>query len=352
MLQRPPEVAEQPTISMIISLYNEESVISEKLANINSIDYPTDKLTVFFGLDSCSDHTEELIRSTPLKFPVRLIHYPERRGKIFVLFDLVMEAKSELLFFSDGNTMLQPDAIRNMTPWFQNPVINGVCGMLSLVPKGEMKWNEVLYWDYETRIKSDEGSLGYCIGANGGNYLIRKSAFPFSLGPGLYTDDFVIGLASLLDGGQFVFDSKSKAIEEDTGNRRVEFKRKIRIGKSNLSTLIYIRSWFRRLSLTPVFFLISHKMLRWLVPLVMVFVSLLLVVNTVIFGSFWCYLCGVVLFAHLLSTILFLMPASKFPVRFIDSALYIILMNWALFFGYVRFFLGSRESFWSSTIRK
>ena len=50
-----------PTVSILVSAYNEEAVIERKIHNILSIDYPKDKLQVLIGDDGSADRTAEII---------------------------------------------------------------------------------------------------------------------------------------------------------------------------------------------------------------------------------------------------------------------------------------------------
>ena len=47
----------QPTISILLSVFNEEKVIEEKIKNIFECDYPKDKLEIIIGNDCSSDST-------------------------------------------------------------------------------------------------------------------------------------------------------------------------------------------------------------------------------------------------------------------------------------------------------
>ena len=79
-----------PSVDVIIPIYNEQTHIARKLDNLLKLDYPTDKLNVYLGLDGCTDHTASVIRSmlttsaySQCNILVRT--YPNNRGKIAVL---------------------------------------------------------------------------------------------------------------------------------------------------------------------------------------------------------------------------------------------------------------------------
>ena len=50
-----------PTVSIIISAYNEEKDITEKLRNSLLLDYPEDKLEIIVSSDGSTDRTNEIV---------------------------------------------------------------------------------------------------------------------------------------------------------------------------------------------------------------------------------------------------------------------------------------------------
>src|ERR1051326_3560177 len=51
-----------PTVAVLVSAYNEAAVIHAKVENTRELDYPQDRLEVWFGLDAPSDSTGEILR--------------------------------------------------------------------------------------------------------------------------------------------------------------------------------------------------------------------------------------------------------------------------------------------------
>ena len=51
----------RPTISIILSAYNEEAVIKEKILNALALDYPKELLEVLVSSDGSTDRTNEIV---------------------------------------------------------------------------------------------------------------------------------------------------------------------------------------------------------------------------------------------------------------------------------------------------
>ena len=158
-----------PKVSVIISAYNEEARIEAKLSNFKDLNYPDEKIEFLIGVDGAKDRTAELIRARRSE-QVRLFEYPENRGKVAVLNDLVDYAAGEILIFTDANTIFDRDAVLNLCQHFMDTKVGGVCGRLLLM-SGKQKL-EPLYWMFESKLKELEGAHGATIGANGGIYAI------------------------------------------------------------------------------------------------------------------------------------------------------------------------------------
>ena len=61
-LDEPPALTEDPKISIVISAYNEEAVIQERVKNILESSYPSDRYEVIFVDDCSSDNTKRCQR--------------------------------------------------------------------------------------------------------------------------------------------------------------------------------------------------------------------------------------------------------------------------------------------------
>ncbi len=122
-----------PQVSFIMSLYNEESVIEEKLRTLSESTYPKDRLHLYIGSDCSSDATNVLVKAWAATYPqAHFFPFEERRGKPSVINDLIATAKARfatadqethLLIISDANVLVEPDTIYQLAKHFKNTAI-------------------------------------------------------------------------------------------------------------------------------------------------------------------------------------------------------------------------------------
>src|SRR2546427_12923834 len=107
-----------PSVTLIISAYNEEKVIREKIENTLSLDYPRELLEIVIISDGSTDRTGEIV----LKFAHQgtvLRHYEGRIGKTACLNRALPLAKGEIIVFSDANSAYEKSALKAMVHPFQ-----------------------------------------------------------------------------------------------------------------------------------------------------------------------------------------------------------------------------------------
>jgi len=87
-----------PTVTVIVSAYNEEKAILAKLANLASLDYPASLLDVLVVSDASSDNTEALVRGFD-RNRVSVLRVEGRQGKTACQNAAASVARGEVLFF-------------------------------------------------------------------------------------------------------------------------------------------------------------------------------------------------------------------------------------------------------------
>ena len=165
-----------PTVSLVISVYNEEKNLPAKLNNIRIYDYPAEKLEILFGVDGATDKSEKILGECSIN-NMCVVSFKERRGKAAVLNDLLDQARNEIIVFSDSNTIFEPQTIKELIKHFTDPAIGVVSGYLKLVQGVEqrLKTGEHTYWEYENIIKSWESRTCSVLGATGGCMRYEKN---------------------------------------------------------------------------------------------------------------------------------------------------------------------------------
>ena len=256
-----------PTVSLIVSCYNEVDVIEEKLENSLKIQYPRDKFSIVVVSDGSDDGTDEIAKAYADR-GVRLVRQEGRLGKTMGLNKALETIDSEIVVFSDANAMYSPDAVQQLVKHFNSPDVGYVVGA-ALYTDGKdsaSAKNENTYWQYELAIKSWESRLHSVVGGDGAIYAIRKALWqPLDQKD---INDFVNPLQIVAKGYKGRFEPTAQCFEETAGSFSKEIARKERIVNRSIRGLMNVREvmnpfrtgWFA-------FEVISHKLLRWLIPL-------------------------------------------------------------------------------------
>jgi len=165
-----------PSVSLVISAYDEEEVIARKLENALSLDYPRDRLEIVVASDGSRDRTEEIARGFADRGVV-LHAFRPNRGKNMVLNDVLPLLRGDVVVFTDANGQYRPDAIRHLVRPFSDPRVGSVCGELvyknfndNAIAEGYNR-----YWELDQMQKRLESRLGSLLGANGSIFAVRRS---------------------------------------------------------------------------------------------------------------------------------------------------------------------------------
>jgi cellulose synthase/poly-beta-1,6-N-acetylglucosamine synthase-like glycosyltransferase len=349
----PPTTSESspPSVSLLISAWNEEKWIADRVLNALHQDFPADRLRVVIASDGSTDRTCQIVRDLAVRYPGRVVlhDFPDRRGKATVLNSVLPQLRSEIVVFSDANTFFDRDAVRHLVRWFGDRDVAAVCGKLHLVDPGTGRNVDSLYWRYENFLKEREARLGALLGANGAVYAIRRSGYVPIPGDTII-DDFVIPLQiKLRTRGRIVYDEGAVAVEETPPHVADEFRRRARIGAGGFQSLL--RLWPLALPTAgwTAFAFVSHKVLRWIAPLLLVIAlgANLLLLNRPVFQL----LLALQLAFYGLAAVGLFLPGNGRITRGLRLATLFTSMNAALAVGFWRWVAGLQGGTWQRTAR-
>lgn len=252
-----------PSVSILLSVFNEEAVIHEKIENFLAFDYPPELLELVVVSDGSTDATESLVAGHP-SGRVRLLSQTVRQGKTAALNRAVSEATGEILVFTDADSMFRSDALRRLAARFSSADVGLVSGRTLYVdPETGKPLAAGLYRAYEEWIKSHESRAFSIVGADGAIYALRRELFE-PLSPDLI-NDFVHTIQVAAKGKRAVSEPDAVCLEPAADCGADELARQTRI---------MAQSWHVVVSQLPlllaagktgyVWQLLSHKALRWL----------------------------------------------------------------------------------------
>jgi poly-beta-1,6-N-acetyl-D-glucosamine synthase len=259
----------QPSVSIILAVHNGIDLLPGKIQHLLDLDYPNIEEIIIVS-DGSTDGTAELLLG-PRPHAINPIVLREHVGKAAAISAGAAEATGEIILFVDIRPEIAQGAIQELVSNFADPTVGCVAGELILRQEGHDATSAAvggLYWRYEQWIRNSEATWDSPVGVYGGFYAIRRELF-VPPPAGLILDDMFQPLSIIRQGYRSVLDCR--ACVYDTWPKKVagEFHRKVRTLAGNFQ-LFKIAPW----TITPknrVFFqLFSHKMMRLLVPYLMV----------------------------------------------------------------------------------
>ena len=343
-----------PTLTVIVAAYNEEDFIIRKIENTLALSYPGDKVSFVFVTDGSDDQTPALVARYP---GIKLMHRPERKGKIAAMHRAMEEVASEITIFTDANTALNEDALLNICRHYKDLSVGAVSGekRVNIDDVNDATAGEGFYWKYESKLKTWDSELYTVVGAAGELFSIRTKLYE-PITPDTILDDFMISMLIAKQGYRIVYEPMAYATEHGSENVQEELKRKIRIAAGGLQSIVRLSALLNPLA-NPVlsFQYISHRVLRWTVtPYLMIiafFANGLIVVTP---GAPFIY---TIIFAcqggfYLLSLLGWAMEKRQVRIKVLFIPYYFCMMNYAVMAGVRRYLAGSQSAVWEKAKRK
>ena len=330
-----PSDEELPTMTLMICAYNEEDVVAEKMVNTLALDYPRDKFRIMWVTDGSNDRTNELLQAYP---EVDIVFSPERRGKTAALKHGLRELKTRYVAFTDANTMINRDALREIARLFMDPTVGCVSGEKRVAARkaGEMAAEgEGLYWRYESTLKKWDSELYSAMGAAGELYAIDPTLVREVPDEALL-DDFMMSMYIVQAGRRIAYTPDAYALEYGSANIFEESKRKRRIAAGGLQSIWWLRSMLNPLHQPLVAFqYISHRVLRWSVTPVALII--LLIVNALLVyfkaGAFYTVMLVLQLLFYLMALAGWWLDRRGHKNKLLYTAYYFVFMNINVFRG-------------------
>ena len=326
-----------PFISVVIAAYNEEKDIAPKLNGILNSNYPKDKMEVVVISDCSSDGTDKIVATFADK-GVRLFRLEQRTGKIGGYRNVIPHLKGEIIVFSDATSLLSPNSISSLVGNFADPKVGCAGGLLAYMnpKKAGIGEGENQYWGYETRIRDMESALCSLTSVSGTLYAVRKDLYPLDIKDYL-ADDLIVPIRVVKAGFRVVLEKKAVCRELTTLNIDEEMNKRIRITSQNIRGLIDQMDILNpfRYGLYSIL-VISHKLLRLLVPIFLIAVFL---ANLILMFSYKGYM-----------LIMFMQIAfyAGAMAGVSNSLFYFCLSNWAILLGIARTFKGEKVVTWET----
>lgn len=348
-----PEFFEPADVTLMICAYNEQDIVEMKMDNTNSLDYPKDKLHVVWVTDGSNDATNEKLSHYP---NVKVLYSPERKGKTAAINRGIKLVDTSLIIMTDANTIINPEAVKEVVKLFQDPKVGCVAGEKRVMSRHEGQAaaeGEGLYWKYESTLKKWDSELYSAMGAAGEFCAIRKELYQ-EMPEDTLLDDFIVSMQMVDRGYRIAYTDKAYAMEYGSADFQEESKRKRRIAAGGLQSI-----WRLRRMLNPfrqpvvAFQYISHRVLRWsitpiaLISLIPLNVALVFGKAGSIYTIIW--ILQILFYAAALLGYIFACKGRKNKILYI--AYYFLFMNINVFRGMAYLCKNKNKGAWEKAKR-
>lgn len=339
-----------PSVSLVISAYNEGKILSRKIENALELDYP-DGLLVEIAIisDGSTDQTNDIILGyAEQNNRILPCIVSSNKGKTACLNDFVPELLGEIVVFTDANSFYDTDLLRTIVRPFADERVGFVTGSTRYFTSSAGRAIEAtsLYSRFERIIKSLESKINSCVGADGAIFAIRKELFlpmnPYDI------NDLVIPLQIVKRGFRGVLEETTYCKEEAAREIKSEFRRQVRITTRTIRAILNYKILLNPFRFTFFAFeIFSHKLMKFLTPLWMV---LILITNIPLaLGGSLFY--KATLITQLLFYIVALIQGTeerrRLPWRFAAICHFFVWINAAYAVGLFKYISGETFISWS-----
>lgn len=258
------------SVSIVIVAHNEAKTLPRKIDSLLASTNATAIREILIGLDGSTDDTARVLARIG-DDRVKVVTFPDRRGKPSVLNDLVPTCQSDIVLLADARQIFDPDCVQRLLSHFDDESVGVVSGELILRSDPTQSTAAAgigFYWRYEKFIRRCESRGRGVPGATGACYAIRRSLFQ-PIPPATILDDVAIPMQAIQRGYRCLFEPAAQVFDEPSKSTRQETVRKRRTiaGVAQLVTLFpqWTLPWRN-----PLWFeYVSHKLLRLASPLLM-----------------------------------------------------------------------------------
>ena len=255
--------ADFPYVSLLIAAYNEEKIVDEKMSNCFELGYPKDKLKIVWITDGSTDSTNEKLSRYS---NAEVLFEPKRGGKTAALNRAMNFINTDIVIFTDANTILNKDSITEIVNAFSDPKVGCVAGEKRIALTSDTNTSslgEGAYWKYESVLKEMDSRLNTTAGAAGELFAVRKDLYEY-VEEDTLLDDFIISMRIAKKGYKIRYCKNAYAVEGGSLNMREEKKRKVRIAAGGIQSVIRLSSLLNVFKYPLLSFqYISHRVLRW-----------------------------------------------------------------------------------------
>lgn len=344
-----------PDVSLVVAAYNEEIIISKKVINTFELEYPTEKLHIYFVTDGSTDGTMDILQSYPR---LKLLHREGRKGKVAAMNHAMEYVNTPYVIFCDANTFLNKECIMEIIKHYSYTDTGAVAGEKKIIDNlgsdSAAGSGEGLYWKYESFLKKLDAEFYTVVGAAGELFSMRTELFE-PVDTNVLLDDFILSMNICKKGYRVMYEPKAYAMEAPSTSMKEEEKRKIRISAGGFQSMSMLKDLLNIFKYGKVSFqYISHRVLRWavcpfLLPVILITNAILSFYSA---DSIYKILLAAQLLFYSTAFVGWLLAQKNIKLKLLYVPYYFLFMNVALYLGFFRFMKNQQTVLWDKAARK
>lgn len=342
-----------PTVSVLLSVHNEEEVIEQKIRTTYQTSYPVQKIEFLIGSDNSTDSTNQIIQKLGVEFSsIRFCEFKTRQGKANIMNELVKIATGDLFIFTDAKVFFKPETIYQLIKHFKNSKTGIVGGNLinQDYDKQGVVIQENAYMEREILMKYREGIIWRTtIGVFGACFAIKPCYYQ-NVPSNFLVDDFYITMRVLEQRAASIMELQALCTENLATSIHEEFRRKVRIATGNFQNFKTFYKLLFPLHSGLSFSFLSHKVIRWTGPflIIMSFITNLFLIKKDLYQYIFLLYCFT-LCIPFFDAILRKAGVHCIFLRFIT---HFYSTNLAILIGFFKFLKGVKTNVWQPSKRK
>jgi cellulose synthase/poly-beta-1,6-N-acetylglucosamine synthase-like glycosyltransferase len=336
-----------PFVSLIIPVYNGQARIATKLNECLELDYPHDRIEIIVASDCSDDGTHDIVKSFASR-GIRLVRLEARLGKHSAQGKALESAIGEVIVFTDVGVSLPAQSIRLLARNFNDPDVFCVSSVDRVIVDDKDINSESSYIRYDMAIRLLESRISSSTGASGAFFAVRRELCD-GWRPHL-SNDFYLPLLAVKRNKRAILDPDVLCHYRLVSTYEEEFSRKVRTIVHGFWVL-----WEFKSLLNPFRYgvfaiqLLSHKLLRWLVPF---FLMIAILTNAVLAASNTVYaiLLAVQLVGYVAGVAAFMFPSLQKQMA-LRTLYFFLVANTAIVVAWLKTLSGEKYLQWSPSKR-
>jgi hyaluronan synthase len=177
----PRDAGHAPKVAIVMPAFNEQAAIAASLRSLLAVDYAPQDLEIVAIDDGSTDGTLAELRAVAAQAGgrIRVIAFPENRGKRAAMAAGIRATSAEVVAFVDSDSVLEPDALRRLVQAFADRRVGAVCGHADVLNVHETwltKMQAVRYFVAFRIVKAAESVFGAVTCCSGCFSAYRRDA--------------------------------------------------------------------------------------------------------------------------------------------------------------------------------